>query len=146
MSLAIDTNIFMYAHFEDFDQHKKAKSALSAYLASDQPCFISWQIYYEYIRLATHPKVLKKPLSLEAASKDMDFYLNAGFIHCLSESASHNLYLKKVTKGISGCRGNFIHDCHFAALLNEQAIKKILTCDTDFKKFDFLEVINPISE
>ena len=39
-----------------------------------------------------------------------------------------------------------MHDCHYAALLKEHAVKEIATADSDFKKFDFLKVINPILE
>jgi predicted nucleic acid-binding protein len=39
--------------------------------------------------------------------------------------------------------GNLVHDCHYAALLREHGIKRLYTADADFKRFDFLDVVDP---
>ena len=41
-------------------------------------------------------------------------------------------------------RGNLVPDAHLAALLRQHGVRKIYTSDTDFKKFDFLQVLNPL--
>ena len=40
-------------------------------------------------------------------------------------------------------RGTFFHDAHLAALCLEHGIRKIATTDIEFRKFPFLEVIDP---
>ncbi|MBI2335876.1 MAG: PIN domain-containing protein [Deltaproteobacteria bacterium] len=143
MSLAIDTNLFLYAHIEDFFEHTKARSFLKKILQQKDFFYISWQVYYEYVRLTTHPRVLKKPLSVKQACADLSPYLKHPHCRLLLESPHHEEILNEVLQNLPGAKGNFIHDCHYAALLKENGITKIATADTDFKKFDFLEVLNP---
>ena len=40
--------------------------------------------------------------------------------------------------------GNILHDAHTAILMREHGIRRICTRDTDFHRFPFLEVIDPI--
>src|SRR5258707_821785 len=40
--------------------------------------------------------------------------------------------------------GNLVHDAHTAILMREHGIGRICTRDTDFNKFPFLEVIDPL--
>jgi predicted nucleic acid-binding protein len=41
-------------------------------------------------------------------------------------------------------RGNLLHETHTAILMREHGIKQICTRDTDFHRFTFLEVIDPL--
>jgi hypothetical protein len=40
-------------------------------------------------------------------------------------------------------RGNLVPDAHLASLLRQHGVKTLYTRDTDFRKFDFLEVSDP---
>lgn len=42
--------------------------------------------------------------------------------------------------------GNVLHDSHTAILMREHGIRRICTRDTDFHRFPFLEVIDPLNE
>jgi predicted nucleic acid-binding protein len=44
-----------------------------------------------------------------------------------------------------GGEGNLFHDVHTAALMREHGIKRIVTRDTDFQRFPFLEVVDPLA-
>jgi predicted nucleic acid-binding protein len=41
-------------------------------------------------------------------------------------------------------RGNLVPDAHLAALLRQNGIRTLYTHDRDFRKFDFLEVKDPL--
>ena len=43
-------------------------------------------------------------------------------------------------------RGNLVPDAHLAVILREHGVNRLYTSDTDFRKFDFLEVIDPCSD
>lgn len=143
MTLAIDTNIFIYAQYELYPQHQLAHAFLKKIIASASPFYISWQVYYEYIRITTHPKIHKIPLTFHQAAKEMGAYVDYSSCQLLQETPDHHRILMKIMDRLPGSSGNFIHDCHYAALLLENGISKIATADTDFMKFDFLQVINP---
>jgi hypothetical protein len=40
-------------------------------------------------------------------------------------------------------RGNLVPDAHLAALLLQHGVRRLYTEDRDFRKFDFLEVVDP---
>jgi predicted nucleic acid-binding protein len=40
--------------------------------------------------------------------------------------------------------GHLVPDAHVATILCEHGVLRTYTADTDFWKFDFLEVINPL--
>jgi len=63
----------------------------------------------------------------------------------LQEGASHQEDLKNAMSQSGFKQGAFIHDCHIAALLHENGIRTIVTADSDFRRFPFLEVIDPIA-
>jgi hypothetical protein len=140
---AVDTNIFLYAHFDLFPQHSKAREFCARLLAAGDDWCIGWQVVYEYFRITTHPAILKQPLSLAQAVADLEPYLRAESGHILTHTHQHRPVLEAVAKTVPTARGNFIHDVHYAALLQEHGVSRIYTADSDFTKFPFLEVIDP---
>lgn len=144
MATALDTNIFIYAHFSEFPEHRATRAFLETLLKKPDPFFLSWQVYYEYLRLVTHPQVLRIPLSIAEAAKDLHVYWKDPRCHLLVETDRHESTVTALLHELPSARGNFLHDCHYAALLKEHAVDTIVTVDTDFKKFDFLTVVNPL--
>jgi len=50
--------------------------------------------------------------------------------------------------GVTQCiivRGNLVPDAHIATILRQHGVNRIYTAGTDFLKFRFLDVINPLS-
>jgi len=41
--------------------------------------------------------------------------------------------------------GNLLHDAHTAILMREHGIRRIVTRDTDFHRFSFLETVDPLA-
>jgi predicted nucleic acid-binding protein len=41
-------------------------------------------------------------------------------------------------------RGNLVPDAPLASILHQHGVKRLYSADTDFLKFRFLEVVNPI--
>ncbi len=144
MAVALDTNIFIYVHFDQYPEHEKAKSFLRQLFSLPDPFYLSWQVYYEYIRIVTHPKIHRLPLTVAQAIEDMRCYLEDSRCQMLVETENHQKVVKELFKEVPKARGNFIHDCHYAALLKEHSVQEIVTADMDFKKFGFLKVINPL--
>lgn len=144
MAVALDTNVFVYAHFPEYAEHEKVRLFLERFARSGETFHIGWQVFYEYVRVVTHPKILKAPLTAKEAVEGMQHYLNSTQCRVLTETDSHHDILREVLTYLPSARGNFIHDCHYAALLKEHGVEEIVTTDSDFKKFDFLKVINPV--
>lgn len=144
MTAAIDTNIFVYAYFDHYAQHEAARAFLRRLTTEGSPFFLAWQVYYEYIRIATHPRIHAMPLSVAEATRGMNIYLDHPTCRILQETPDHHRIFGEIIKKLPSASGNFIHDCHYAALLKENGLNEIVTADMDFRKFDFLKVVNPV--
>lgn len=140
---AVDTNIFIYAHFDRYEQHDAARLFCQKKLLSAQDWCLGWQIVYEYIRIVTHPKIHKRPLNLSQALADFEPYLARSTCHLLVPTPQHQRVLESVIAEVPSLRGNVVHDLHYAALLKEHGIKTLYTADSDFRKLGFLAVIDP---
>ncbi len=141
--LAIDTNILVYAHFDRYPQHEKARAFVEEQLLAGNDWCLGWQIYYEYLRIVTHPRVHEKPLTLAKAMADLEPYLSSPSCQVLTHSPQHHQVLAALSQRFGTVSGNHIHDFHYAALLFEHGVKRIATADADFRRFDFLEVMDP---
>ena len=53
--------------------------------------------------------------------------------------------LIQVADELPDIRGNVVHDLHTAVLMREHGITQICTLDRDFRRFPFLEIVNPLS-
>lgn len=64
----------------------------------------------------------------------------------LVETDRHRHVASEVFAEVPGISGNLIFDAHTAILMREHGVKTIYTRDTDFNRFPFLDVIDPITE
>jgi predicted nucleic acid-binding protein len=60
-------------------------------------------------------------------------------------TARHADVAAQVFRELPHVAGNLLHDCHTAILMREHGIRRICTRDTDFHRFPFLEVFDPIA-
>jgi hypothetical protein len=53
--------------------------------------------------------------------------------------------LSEVVAEVPHLRGNILHDAYTAVLMREHGIKQIYTRDSDFHRFPFLTVLDPVT-
>ncbi|MFM7625687.1 MAG: hypothetical protein ACKO7G_04320, partial [Gammaproteobacteria bacterium] len=65
--------------------------------------------------------------------------------HCrtLTEQEGYWSVYLECTKG-HPVRGNAVPDTHLAAILKQNGVTRLYTAHRDFRRFDFLKVIDPI--
>ena len=144
MSYSVDVNVLLYASDQANPRYDRALQFLLN-RASDPELFcIAWSTLMGYIRISTHPSIFSHPLSPEEALENVESLLNQPRVRVLSEDDGFLVMYRNVT-GRFPVRGNLVPDAHLAALLLQHGVRKIYTADSDFKKFDFLEVKNPFS-
>ena len=97
-----------------------------------------------YLRIATHPAIFAQPLTPAEAEKNIQSLLQLPQVRLLSEGDQFWDAYRRVTTNIP-TRGNLVPDAHLAALLQYHGVATLYTKDRDFKKFDFLDVRDPIS-
>jgi len=144
MALVIDTNILLYAANSADPQHDRCRSFLEETVASGDICFLSENVVYEFLRVATHPRVFPNPLEASDALKFVSAMLAVANFRTLSAGDNHWQILRALVMELGEPSGNFFFDVHTVALMREHGIRRIATADADFVKFRDLEIINPV--
>jgi hypothetical protein len=146
LKFVVDTNVLAYAVNKDCAEHAAASRALARWLAGSIPWALTWQIVYEFLRIVTHPRVFSRPLSARQALGFLDPILGSDLVTVLRPTARHEAVLSDVIKEFGNPAGNIFHDLHVAATMREHGVGQIMTADTDFRKFRFLTVTDPVHE
>ena len=136
----VDTNILLHAVNRDSPCHEAARRNLESFINGLEQWSLTWSIVYEYLRVATHPRVFKKPLTLEDAYESIMPILRAGNCAILSETEQHQTVLEQSKKQIHRLSGNVLHDLHIAVIMREHGIQEIVTRDDDFKAFPWVRI------
>ncbi len=109
----------------------------------DLPC-LAWSTLMGYLRIATHPSIFGAPLSPAEALGNVDALLQLPRVRILTEQDGF-LEVYREVAGKFPVRGNLVSDAHLAALLRQHGVRTIYATDADFRKFDFLEPIDPLA-
>jgi toxin-antitoxin system PIN domain toxin len=140
----VDTNVFVYASNADCPEHQRCRELVKRWQYSSLPWYATWSILYEYLRIVTHPRVFRFPWSLEEAWSFVDCLFASRGFHLLVETERHRKVASQVFGDLPEVAGNLVHDLHTAVLMREHGISRIYTRDTDFHRFPFVAVIDPL--
>ncbi|HSM50067.1 MAG TPA: TA system VapC family ribonuclease toxin [Thermoanaerobaculia bacterium] len=143
--LLVDTNVLVYATLRSCPEHEPCRAALAALRAGAAPWFLTWPILYELLRVLTHPRALAEPLAPAAAWEVVERLLDSPSLQLLAPTPRHAALLAATLREVPLLRGSILHDVHTAVLLREHGVRRILTRDTGFHRFPFLEVVDPLA-
>ena len=142
--LAVDTNVLVYAADADSPFHAPCRAWLERQRARPDAWYTTWSILYEFLRVTTHPRVMRRPWSAPAAWKFVTALLASSGLAVLVPTQRHADVAATVITELPHLTGNLFHDAHTAILMREHGIGKICTRDADFSRFTFVEVIDPV--
>jgi len=143
--VVVDTNVLVDAANRNSEFHRPCLQMLERRRAEASPWFVSWPICYEFLRLATHPAVLAAPWSVSAAWRFLEVLFDSPSAKLLLPTERHGAVLAEVISELPHLRGSILHDVHTAVLMREHGIREIYTRDTDFSRFGFLRVLDPLA-
>jgi toxin-antitoxin system PIN domain toxin len=142
MSFAVDTNILVYAS----DGGSRFRGAATRFLTeatlSADVLFLALPVIVGYVRTVTDPTIFGAPLKPAEAQSNIDSLLSFPNIRVLPEDRDVWETYRSVAAGVV-VRGSLVSDAYLAALLRHHGVRVLYTNDSDFRKFDFLEVRNP---
>lgn len=144
MSFAVDVNILLYASDAHCAEHARASRFLEARAMGTELMYLAWPTVMSYLRMATHPRIFSEPLSPAEAARNIEALIALPHCRVVGEAEGFWQAWRASTQGLA-VRGNLVPDAHLAALLRQHGISRLYTHDRDFRKFDFLEVIDPIT-
>ena len=145
MSYSVDANILLYASDETSRHHESASRFLAARPDDPDLFCVTWPTLMTYLRIATHPRIFSHPLSPDEALSNVSTLLALPRLRVVSEGEEFLDVYRNVSGGLP-VRGNLVPDAHLAALLRHNGVARLYTADADFRRFDFLEIVNPVRE
>lgn len=142
--VVVDTNVLVYAADRAAPEHEPCLGLLRSLRSRATPWFLTWGIVYEFLRVTTHARVLRKPLAPAEAWRFVAVLLASPSLDLLVESERHASALAELVVEVPQLTGNLLHDAHIAALMREHAVRAIYSRDTDFHRFPGIEVRDPL--
>jgi len=141
----VDTNLLVYAADADSPFHKRAVAWLGRQRPRPDAWYVTWPIVFEFLRVTTHPRGMPRPWKLDKAWSFISGLLASPGLSVLVPTDRHPQVAAAVFAELPFLAGNILHDAHTAILMREHGIRRICTRDTDFHRFPFLEVVDPLT-
>lgn len=142
--VAVDTNVLVYAADADSPFHTACRGWLERQRVRADAWYTTWAILYEFLRVTTHPRVMRRPWNASQAWAFVAALLASPGLGVLIPTQRHARVAEQVIAELPHLAGNLLHDAHTAILMREHGIRQICTRDTDFHRFPFLKVIDPL--
>jgi len=142
--LVVDTNVLVYAADGDSPFHTACHDWLERQRVRADAWYTTWAILYEFLRVTTHPRVMRRPWGAQAAWNFIMALLASPGLGVLIPTQRHADIAGQVIAELPHLAGNLLHDAHTAILMREHGIRRVCTRDTDFHRFPFLEVVDPL--
>lgn len=140
--IAVDTNVLVYAHRAGSRRHEAALGWLRHLAEGPLPWGIPVFCLGEFVRVATHPRVLNPPSTPDEALDAVTRLLASPTARVLSPGPRWpELFAETVRAG--DVRGNLVFDAQIVAVCREQGASRVLTSDGDFSRFPGIEVVSP---
>ena len=140
----VDTNILVEAANEGSVLHGATRTLLEAWRRREDAWFTTWSIQYEFLRVVTHPRVLRKPWTTTRAWGFLEALHGSPGFGVLVATPRHAAVARRTLHEVDELSGNAMHDAHIAILMREHGIGTIYTRDRAFRRFAFLEVVDPL--
>jgi uncharacterized protein len=139
-----DVNILIYAHNDSDERFERASSWFRSLMDGDDRVCFCWETINGFVRVSTSHRAMPRPIPLQKALSVVDNWLDSPNALLLEPLADHWMYLQKVA-----LRANASGPLFSDAVLATFAISHnatLASTDRDFRLFDGLRLIDPLSE
>lgn len=140
--ILVDANLLIYAIDRDAPLHARARRWLEQALSGTAALALPWVVVLAFLRITTHPAVMRTPLQPGAAIRYVDSWLAQPCVALLGPGENHWRILRNLLE-VSGTAGNLTSDAHIAALAIEHGYA-VYSTDNDFKRFPGIRHVNPL--
>lgn len=142
MSATIDTNVLVYASNSRDPRYAGARALVERLAGGPEILYLFWPVLLGYLRLVTHPGILREPLSHDEAAGNVERLVARRHVTTAGEQDGFWLVYRGIAT--TATRGNDIPDAHIAALMHQHGVRRIYTSDRAFRQFDGIEAVNPV--
>ncbi len=142
MSYSLDVNVLLYASNTSSSHCARAREFLMECAARPEVFCLAAITVTSYLRIATHPRIFESPLSVSEAQSNIDRLVALPHCRIISEQDNFWNAYRNGTHAVPA-RANDVPDAHLATVLYQNGVTRLYTHDRDFRRYDFLKVIDP---
>ncbi len=144
MSSTIDINVLLYSSDESSPFHAKASDLVKRLAQGPELLHLFWPVLMGYLRIATHSAIFPRPLTVEAATENIEQLL--ALPHAQTTGEGQDFWrVYKATTSATIVAGNLVPDAHLVALMRENGVETLWSHDRDFRKFEGIRVRDPFA-
>ncbi len=142
--ILVDANLLIYAYNSSAEQYERSRGWLREVLSGDIPVRLAWSTIHAFLRLTTHPTLFPQPLTVDDAVTIIENWLAHPIVDILEAGPAYWTVLRTLLHD-ARIRGPRVMDAHLAALAIENGAV-LHTTDHDFRRFEGLQVRNPLND
>lgn len=139
-----DINVLIHAHNLDSPIHERACAWWDERLSGSEGIGLAWVTILGFIRIATHPRIMARPLPVASVNDRLASWLELSHVHIPHPSERHFERLRRTLETL-GVAGNLTTDAHLATLAIERGYV-LCSTDQDFGRFKGLKWVNPFKK
>ena len=144
MSYTIDANVLLYASDQSCPVHHRARELVERLADGPDIAYLFWPTVMAYLRIATHPAVFARPLSIVEAAGNIEQLLARPHVRTAGEGDAFWRTFAAVADDALPS-GNLVPDAHLVTLMLENDVRTIWSRDRDFRRFPRIEVLDPFA-
>jgi uncharacterized protein len=138
----IDASLLLFAVDTSSPRHDVARSWLTEQLNGPRRVGLPWASLGAFLRIATHPRALQRPLDAARAWSFVDNWLASDVAWVPVPTARHGEILGALIRD-HAITGNLVPDAQLAALAIEHGLT-VFSNDSDFARFPEVTWIDPL--
>jgi toxin-antitoxin system PIN domain toxin len=138
-----DVNLLLYAHVTAFPEHARARRWWEGLMNGAQDVAVAAPALFGFVRLASNPRVLDRPMTVEDALARVEEWMERPHVHFVSPGPRHLEIAFRLLRHV-GVAANLTTDAQLAALAIERQ-GEVHSNDADFGRFPQLRWVNPIA-
>lgn len=143
MSFAVDVNVLLDAANRDSSRQSDLQRFIEERLRSRELFGLPWLVAMSFVRIVTDSRIFRAPLTPAEAMSNLEALFEHPQVQPVGERPGFLASYREVTS-IVDCRGRLVPDAHLATILRQNGIRTLYTGDRDFRRFDFLDVRDPL--
>lgn len=138
-----DVNLLIYAHDSGSRHHEAARAWWEALMNGARTVGLPWVAVLGFIRIATNPKILARPLDVAGVRARVESWLGRPQTVLIHPGPRHADILFDCLDD-AGSAGNLTTDAHLAALAIEHQAE-LHSTDADMARFSGVRWVNPLT-
>jgi toxin-antitoxin system PIN domain toxin len=140
--ILVDANVLLYAYNTGSPQHDRCRAWLDDALTGTVPVALSWFVILAFVRLSTHARVFREPLTMSEAVAIVSKWMSVPSVVVIDPGERYWQILRELMAE-ARVAGPLVSDAALAALALEHGAS-VCTTDRDFKRFEGLRLVDPL--